>query len=207
MTHKELTDLAVKWLRRPNSAKGHGCLVAASELRSGWNGEIPDAVGFRLNGNGVISVVVEAKVSRSDFLADKNKPHRVAGGIGNYRYFICPEGVIYPSDLPKGWGLVWVNSRGHLKVKEGPAAYFGGSYLVATQKLADWLHEADTIREAWLLVRLLSRVGDAEQMNSWIKEANRAKNHYQAEAERLRLENRTLRLEALQLRKEMLVPA
>lgn len=32
MDHKFLTALAVKWLKRPNSQGGHGCIVAASEL-------------------------------------------------------------------------------------------------------------------------------------------------------------------------------
>jgi hypothetical protein len=200
VNHKALSDLAVKWLRRPNSAKGHGCIVSASELRSGWDGEIPDAVGFRLDSNSVSSVVVEAKASRSDFLADKKKPHRGTGGIGNYRYFICPEGVINKSDLPEKWGLIWVNARGHIKLIEGPAAYFGGSYLIAGKKLHEWRWQADAVREAWLLVRLLSRVGDPEKMNGWIKESNRLKNYYMGEAERLKSENRSLRLEMTQLK-------
>jgi hypothetical protein len=200
VTHKELSDLAVKWLRRPNSNKGHGCIVSASELRSGWDGEIPDAIGFRLDYNLVTSVVVEAKASRSDFLADRNKPHRMSGGIGNYRYFICPEGVIHKSDLPAKWGLIWVNARGHIKLIEGPASYFGGNYLVAGQQLHEWRWDADTVREAWLLVRLLSRVGDVEQMNGWIKESNRLKNYYRGEAERLNAEVRKLRLEMTQLK-------
>lgn len=41
-THRELCDIAVKWLQRPNSAGGPGCHIAVSECRTGWTGEIPE---------------------------------------------------------------------------------------------------------------------------------------------------------------------
>jgi len=194
MNHNELSKVALKWLKRPASQKGHGCIIAANELRSGWDGEIPDAIGFRLSGNHVFSIVVEAKVSRSDFLADKAKSHRVEGGMGNYRYFICPEGLIKPSELPKGWGLLWVNSRGHIKAIEGAAAYLGGSYVLANEKLREWKIESDVQREMWLLIRLLSRVGDVDQMNEWIKESKRLASKYISECEKLRTQNKELSL-------------
>jgi len=194
MTHDELSKISLKWLKRSQSQNGHGCIVAANELRSGWDGEIPDAIGFRLHGNHVFSVVVEAKTSRSDFLADKAKNHRKEGGMGNFRYFICPEGLIKQNELPQGWGLLWVNSRGHIKAIEGAAAYFGGGYVLASEKLIEWKNESDTQREMWLLIRLLSRVGDVEQMNSWIKESKRLASKYIAECEALKKQNKELHL-------------
>lgn len=194
MTHTELTKLSVKWLKRPHSQKGHGCIVAASELRSGWDGEIPDAIGFRLHGNHVLSIVVEAKASRSDFLADKCKSHRKNGGMGNFRYFICPEGLIKENELPEGWGLLWVNSRGHIKVISGYALYLN-NYRQANDRFNDWKIEADVQREMWLLIRLLSRVGDANQMNEWIKESRRLANKYITECEKLKTENRKLEMD------------
>lgn len=176
MDHKFLTALAVKWLKRPNSQGGHGCIVAASELRSGWDGEIPDAIGFKINGNSVISVV-EAKATRSDFLADKHKKHR-ATGMGRYRYYICPTGLIKVEELPEKWGLIYANPRGHLKVVAGPASKINDGYEKYNEALRAGMFEPDRDREQWLLVRLLSRVGDVEQMNEWIKESRRQANYY-----------------------------
>jgi len=172
MTHKGLCDLAVKWLKRPNSAHGHGCNFAAAEPGTGRLGEIPDAYGFRCcewNGG---SVVVEVKVSRADFLADRKKPHRQAAGMGNWRYFLCPEGMIKVDDLPAGWGLLWVNKRGHIKVLTGAAASFAGRYDDMVMALSDWRQEANQDLERSLMAKMLSRVSDPDQVNRWIREAN-----------------------------------
>jgi hypothetical protein len=73
-----------------------------------WSGEIPDAIGFKSN----CSIVVECKTSRSDFLADREKPFRLdpSEGLGDHRYFLCPEGVITPKDDLKGWGLLYLKN-------------------------------------------------------------------------------------------------
>lgn len=174
-THAELCTIAVKWLKRPNSSNGHGCHVAVSEVRSGWSGEIPDAIGFRQAGftphDG--SVVVEVKVSRSDFLADKKKPHRVQGGLGNWRYYMCPEGMIQPDELPEGWGLLWVNSRGHVKPKAGAAYALWASknHWSHVDALADFRQDSDQQGEQFILVKLYSRIGDAEELNQKLREA------------------------------------
>ena len=31
--------------------------------------------------------------------------------VGNYRYFLCPEDVIQPEELPEGWGLLWIKGK------------------------------------------------------------------------------------------------
>ncbi|RMH96415.1 adenylosuccinate synthase [Stutzerimonas nitrititolerans] len=169
MTHNDLCLVAVKWLKRANSAGGPGCHVAVSECRSGWTGEIPDAIGFRAAGFDDGSTVVECKTSRADFLADRKKAHRSAGGLGNWRYFMAPAGLIKPDELPAGWGLLEVNSRGHVKVVAGLAAYYGTSYDTVREQTLTWRHEADRDREQFLLVKLLHRVGDVEVMNRNLK--------------------------------------
>jgi hypothetical protein len=61
---------------------------------------------------GDCTVLIEVKTSRSDFLADKRKYARskvaeeLNHQIGNYRYYLCPEGVITEADLPDNWGLL-----------------------------------------------------------------------------------------------------
>jgi len=179
LDHAELCEVAKKWLVRNNSQGGHGCGVALSECRSGWGGEIPDAIGFRAMDSKTETVVVEVKVSRSDFLADAKKPHRADGaGMGVYRYYMCPEGLIQVSDLPPRWGLLWVNSRGHVKPMAGPVALSKncGNF---NQVAEPWKHAHDINKEMWLMTRVMSRISDPDKVkkriNDSIKETNRYK--------------------------------
>ncbi|HFK8535649.1 adenylosuccinate synthase [Pseudomonas aeruginosa] len=188
MNHADLCAIAVKWLQRANSAGGPGCHVAVSECRSGWSGEIPDAIGFRAAGFEDGSTVVECKTSRADFLADRKKAHRAAGGMGNWRYFLAPEGLISPNELPEGWGLLTVNGRGHVKAVAGLATFYKGRYDVLREQTEVWRHEADRNREQFLLVKLLNRVGDVEALNQRIRGAY---------AEQARLANRVNELNEL----------
>ncbi|HEX9959843.1 MAG TPA: hypothetical protein VGB00_02855, partial [Pyrinomonadaceae bacterium] len=82
-THAELVAIAREWL------KTHHCSVVVSEITSAAS-EQPDAIGWR-GGN---SILIECKVSRSDFLADRKKSFRehLEMGMGDYRYFLAPVG-------------------------------------------------------------------------------------------------------------------
>lgn len=172
MNHKHLCEIAVKWLKRPNSNGGPGCAVALSECRSGWSGEIPDAIGFRASGHWDGSYVVEVKTSRADFLADAKKPHRASGGMGNWRYFMAPAGLIKTHELPEGWGLLEVNSRGHVKALSGAAASYKGPWGEMEKEVIAWRQEADTQREQFLLVRAMANTGDPQKVLDMIREAN-----------------------------------
>jgi hypothetical protein len=113
MTHAELVEIAYRWL-----LKAQGCQFAFKELvTAGY--EIPDAIGFRGGGT---SILVECKASRADFLGDKKKPHRVnpGMGMGTYRYYLCPTGMIKADELPPGWGLVYVGAQGAARQVHGP---------------------------------------------------------------------------------------
>ena len=101
MNHDELNAIAAKWCKRPASGNGPGCQVALTEVGGLYGGERADVFAYRWGFDGG-SVVVESKVSRSDFLADRAKPHRGGEitGMGTYRYYICPEGLIDLDDLP-----------------------------------------------------------------------------------------------------------
>ena len=67
--------------------------------------EIPDVFGW----NYWATVLIEVKVSRSDFLADAKKSFRQQPeeGVGAFRYYCSPEGLITEVDLPDKWGLLW----------------------------------------------------------------------------------------------------
>ncbi len=154
-SHKELCSLAVTWLKRPYSAGGPGCAVALSECRTGSDGEVPDAIGFR-TGHGAGSVLIEVKTSRADFLADRAKPHRQQGGVGDWRYFMVPEGLLSVADLPARWGLLEVNSRGYIKARAGLALYYRCWGDREAQAEAWRFSNIDHGREQHLLVRALA---------------------------------------------------
>lgn len=177
-THASLCSLAARWLRYSNTRGGHGCQVALSEPRTGYlAGEIPDAIGFRVAEPGTGSVVVECKVSRADFLADAKKPHRSAAGMGLYRYYLCPEGVIEPNDVPERWGLLTVNKRGTVRALSGAVAalpHHSGDphWPDFGAVLCEWEHTRDAARETLLLTSILSRVGNVEAANQRIRVAD-----------------------------------
>lgn len=100
--HKALTKVAVEWLRRH-----HRCGVILWEATTTAGGEEPDAIGWRMNGS--VSHLVEVKVSRSDFLADRDKMFRrfPGMGVGRYRWMLVPDGLVTASETPPGWGLVY----------------------------------------------------------------------------------------------------
>src|SRR5205814_6217460 len=91
------------WLRQ------YGCGVVLSE-QSCASGETPDAIGWK---RGCHSVVIECKISRNDFLADKEKPFRVKSrsGMGCERFYMVPAGLVLSGELPDGWGLLELRGR------------------------------------------------------------------------------------------------
>jgi hypothetical protein len=103
MTHGQLVDQAVKWLRT------YGCGVILSE-QSCASGEMPDAIGWK---KACHSVVVECKMTRPDFLADRSKPFRNNPQIalGCERFYLAPAGLIRREELPQGWGLLEYRNR------------------------------------------------------------------------------------------------
>jgi len=107
--HEAQNIHAVKWMKK------QGFAVVATNIWAAQSRERIDAIGFRND----CSILIESKVSRSDFLADKKKPERQPGasGLGTYRFYICPVGLIDPKEvLPSGWGLLY--SDGTKVVKE-----------------------------------------------------------------------------------------
>jgi hypothetical protein len=105
LTHQDLVKIAEKWLLGTRK-----CSFVFTELACIATSEIPDAIGFR-DGH---SILVECKTSRSDFLADGKKYFRrnAEMGVGSYRFFMAPQGIISVQDLPQGWGLVEINEKG-----------------------------------------------------------------------------------------------
>lgn len=110
-THRELCYKAARYLKNKSLLPFHKCQYVFCELER--YGESPDALGFA-SGSG--TQLIEVKISRSDFLSDKNKRWRKKPeiGLGSYRSYLCPEGLINEKDLPDNWGLLWVNENGDI---------------------------------------------------------------------------------------------
>src|SRR3954467_14191576 len=102
MTHAQLVDRAVRWLR------GYRCGVVLSQ-QACVSGEMPDAIGWK---QACHSVLVECKVTRADFLADHAKAFRrqPKKAVGCERYYLTPPALLNIEELPAGWG--WLEMRG-----------------------------------------------------------------------------------------------
>ena len=107
MTHPALVELAVRWLR-----SSYRCGIILSE-QACCTGEIPDVIGWKGVSRGVPgvrrarqgascrSVLVECKISRADFLADRGKPWRLdpQSALGCERFYMAPAGLIAAAEL------------------------------------------------------------------------------------------------------------
>jgi len=107
MTHTQLVERAVRWLR------AYRCGVVLSE-QACVGGEMPDAIGWK---QACHSVLVECKVTRPDFLADRAKPFRLKPekGVGSERFYLTPPGLVKIDELPPAWGLLELR-RGRIEM-------------------------------------------------------------------------------------------
>ena len=151
-THDELVVRAEKWLKQQN------CKVTIRDEFRAYtsNGELPDGIGWRDG----LSILIECKSSRSDFLSDKRKPFRAdpSKGMGDWRFYLCPPEVIKPNDLPDGWGLLWATPKTIKKVHGIPSN---------CQWHRDKPFDGDKISENMMLVSALRRLsirGHLEQI-------------------------------------------
>lgn len=104
MTHAVLVRLAEQWLR-----SRYRCGIVLSE-QSCSSGETPDVIAWK---GACRSVVVECKISRADFLADREKPFRKNPelAMGCEHFYLVPQGLISMNELPPKWGLLEAKAR------------------------------------------------------------------------------------------------
>jgi hypothetical protein len=109
MQHSTLVSLGVRWLSRQ-------CSVVLYEFAAA-GGENPDVMGWA---TGADSILIECKLTRSDFLRDSAKAARKisSAGMGRRRYYLCPTGIIQVKDLPARWGLLWAEKGQVTMVRE-----------------------------------------------------------------------------------------
>lgn len=96
--HADLVTRAERWLRNTQR-----CGVVLVEMHS-MAYEVPDVIGW----NSHRSILVECKTTRGDFFADLKKRFRVhpEQGMGDFRYYMVPPGLLSPDEVPEHWGLL-----------------------------------------------------------------------------------------------------
>ncbi|MDZ5459251.1 hypothetical protein [Azohydromonas lata] len=151
--HKQLVALGVRWVKQ------QGFAVVASEINAGGSREVADVIGFRSS----CSVLVEAKASRRDFLADRLKPERrgTCRGLGLYRFYLAPPGVIGVADLPPGWGLLHAQDARVIDVFRA----LGNMWPGPGSELQGWAgfqHQVDEAAERGVLFSIARRLTEAQ---------------------------------------------
>jgi len=127
ISHAQLVQRARKWLEKAHGTK-FACGVVLAEFNCTLP-EIPDVIGFNCRR----SILIECKVSRADFKADKHKPHRrYIKKLGNLRYYLTLPNVACPEDIDNGWGLLYATDKRIIEVKE--SEYFSDDSV----KAAEW---------------------------------------------------------------------
>lgn len=108
--HEDLVAIAARWLR----VRGHD--VVLSDVRSRATSEQPDVIGWRSSGT---STLIECKASRQDFALDRRKWCRrsPAAGMGQFRYYCVPAGLLHKAALPRSWGLLEVEDETRLVMR------------------------------------------------------------------------------------------
>jgi len=146
MTHAQLVRMAVNWLR------SYRCGVVLSE-QACVSGEMPDAIGWK---RGCHSVLVECKISRADFLADRAKAFRQKRelGLGCERFYLAPRGLLGPGELPAGWGLLGCWGRkvemvrpSNKKMRSATGLHYEMNLLLASLRRVEIRIEPQTITE------------------------------------------------------------
>lgn len=147
ITHNNLIDRAEVWLS--NSGK---CPYILTER--GSDSEIADALGFGWNG----TILMECKVTRPDFLVDKQKAARRVPeeGFGDYRYFVTPWKMISASDVPEPWGLIQTYGRGLRTIRKAKFVKDRNLYAYAKERR---LLLAEVHRLGWRVSMLEAETG------------------------------------------------
>lgn len=117
--HYRLCEIGAKWLKSRKSAEKWQTpnkYVAVELVCAG--AENPDIWAT----NGYDTTLIEVKTSHADFLNDRKKWARSEAAkqcdkqVGNWRYYLCPEGVIKEEELPQDWGLLIYDGKKVIKL-------------------------------------------------------------------------------------------
>jgi hypothetical protein len=129
--------------------------VVFSNMTGSYLNERPDV--FALNSMGD-TVLIEVKVSLADFMQDAKKTFRTKAGkgMGDYRYYCVPCGLVSLADIPQGWGLIEYKNGSFKTVLGGKP----GTYNKKRFK-------KDSRSEARLFYQVLTRVGHVMDLQNF----------------------------------------
>ena len=130
--HKELKCLALRWMK--SKVTDLVCPeVDFYNIRC-----VADVVGINFKRKEIR--VIEVKVTKKDLLRDKKlfDINKTYFNHCHYCYIMCPKNVIELSDLPYGYGLLWVDELVNIDVVKKPTKYSGKlkTMFETTAKLA-----------------------------------------------------------------------
>jgi hypothetical protein len=150
LQHSTLVSVGVRWLGRKCSVVLYESATAAPEN--------PDVIGWSPEAG---SVLIECKVTRSDFLRDAGKPVRKnpREGMGQRRYYLCPAEIIQVKDLPPKWGLLWF-AKGQVTVKREARGHPERNLVAEVRFLSSMLRRAQI------------RIGE-RPLSEWLRGENR----------------------------------
>ena len=100
LSHADLVTIGARWLRYEKNCS----IVVEEPATAGF--VKPDILGFQIYS----SFMIEVKVSKSDFLADKKKKG-YDQKIADYSYYLVPSDMIDESDIKNGYGLIYATSK------------------------------------------------------------------------------------------------
>lgn len=115
LTHKEIVNIGYNFVK-----KNFKYPVIFKEMTVlNFSREIPDVIAFGAFNR---SIVLECKISRADFLKDRKKPFRIdqSLGMGKYRFYLAPKGLISEAELPSNWGLIEISEKGKPSIAVNP---------------------------------------------------------------------------------------
>jgi len=116
--HTMLCERGSRWLKKHDqNILIPNCPIIATDMVT-IELETPDIIGWST----LSSVMIEVKVSRTDFLKDKNKLFRLEPelGVGELRFYLCPENLIKENELPEKWGLLYINDKNKISIIKIP---------------------------------------------------------------------------------------
>jgi hypothetical protein len=152
--HEKQNLAAAKW------AKKKGFPLVGTNITASYSRERVDVIGFRAS----CSLMIESKVSRSDFFADAKKPERQCGGVGNYRYYITPVDMVSVEELPQGWGLLFFDGKKVIEIDGVKGNYFPSFGDSMKGEAAGYVHDVDAVAERSMLFSLARRLAKGESI-------------------------------------------
>lgn len=136
--HKNLKDLALKWL------KTKVIDIVCPEVDFYNIKCVADVVGINYKRKEVR--IIEIKSSKKDLIRDKKLFNEETSYFyhSHYVYIMCPKEVIKIEDIPKGYGLIWVDENEKIKVIKKPIknksrlkTMFETTLRISTKKLTN----------------------------------------------------------------------